>query len=144
MTQQSIVKGDTFQKMSSAGFILGAILVGVGGLIMPHVNTPTSDLQEMLTPLGEHEFITQLSSLLMAIGFWAVMALLEGKKEVEKISRQDHHVDIELANGADGASLLAELIQHGVLIDQVQQGKANLEEVFLSLMTEEQQQVVAG
>lgn len=71
--QQGIMKGDTLQKISSAGFILGAILIAASGLLMPHANAPTSDLQEMLKPLGEHEFLTQLSSLLMAIGFWAVM-----------------------------------------------------------------------
>jgi hypothetical protein len=73
MTQQSIVKGDAFQKISSAGFIIGALLIATGGLLMPHANTPTSDLQQMLKPLGEHEFLTQLSSLLVAIGFWAVL-----------------------------------------------------------------------
>jgi len=73
MTQQNIVKGDTLQRISSTGFIIGAILIAVSGLMMPHANTPTSDLREMLTPLGEHEFITQLSSLLMAIGFWAAL-----------------------------------------------------------------------
>ena len=74
MTQgQSIVKGDTLQKTSSAGFVLGALLIAGSGLFMPHANTPTSDLQQMLKPLGEHEFLTQLSSLLIAIGFWAVM-----------------------------------------------------------------------
>jgi len=72
--QLGITKGDPLQKMSSVGFILGPILIAASGLLMPHANTPTSDLQEMLTPLGEHEFLTQLSSLLMAIGFWAVMA----------------------------------------------------------------------
>jgi len=73
MTQPSMVKGDTLQRISSAGFVIGAILDAVGGLLMPHANTPTSDLQQMLKPMGEHEFLTQLSSLLMAIGFWAVM-----------------------------------------------------------------------
>jgi hypothetical protein len=73
MTQQNIVKGDALQRISSAGFIIGAILVAASGLLMPHANAPTSDLQEMLKPLGEHEFLTQLSSLLMAIGFWAVL-----------------------------------------------------------------------
>jgi len=73
MTQHSIVKGDALQRISSAGFIVGAILIAVSGLLMPHANTPTSDLQQMLKPLGEHEFLTQLSSLLMAIGFWAVL-----------------------------------------------------------------------
>jgi len=78
MTQQTIVKGDVLQKTGSAGFILGAILIAAGGLLMPHANTPTSNLQEMLKPLGEHEFITQLSSLLMAIGFWSVLIGITG------------------------------------------------------------------
>ena len=73
LLRQNIVKGDALQKISSAGFILGAILIAASGLLMPHANAPTSDLQEMLKPLGEHEFLTQLSSLLIAIGFWAVM-----------------------------------------------------------------------
>ena len=78
MTQQTIVKGDILQKTGSAGFILGAILIAAGGLLMPHANIPTSNLQEMLKPLGEHEFITQLSSLLMAIGFWSVLIGITG------------------------------------------------------------------
>jgi hypothetical protein len=72
MTQQSIGKGDALQRISSTGFILGAILIAASGLFMPRANTPTSDLQQMLKPLGEHEFLTQLSSLLIAIGFWIV------------------------------------------------------------------------
>jgi hypothetical protein len=32
----------------------------------------------MLKPLGEHQFITQLSSLLMAIGFWAALIGITG------------------------------------------------------------------
>jgi len=72
--QQSIVKGDTLQRISSAGFIIGAILVAVGGLLMPHANTPTSDLREMLTPMGEYQYRTIIASLFGMIGFW--MALL--------------------------------------------------------------------
>jgi hypothetical protein len=78
MAQQTIVKGDILQRISSAGFILAAILIAVSGLMMPHANTPTSDLQQMLKPLGEHEFITQFSSLLMAIGFWSVLIGMTG------------------------------------------------------------------
>lgn len=66
-----IVKGDVRQKLGSVGFVIGAILIAGGGLLMPHANIPTSDLQEMLRPLGEQAFLTQLSSLLMAIGYWA-------------------------------------------------------------------------
>jgi hypothetical protein len=78
MTQQNIVKRDAHQRISSAGFIMGAILFAVSGLSMPHANIPTSDLQQMLKPLGEHEFLTQLSSLLMAIGFWSVLIGMTG------------------------------------------------------------------
>jgi hypothetical protein len=78
MTQQGIAKENVFQKISGAGFIVGAILFAVSGLLMPHANTPTSDLQAMLKPLGEHEFITQLSSLLMAIGFWSALIGITG------------------------------------------------------------------
>ncbi len=78
MTQQGIIKGDVVQKIGSAGFIIGAVLFGISGLLMPHAAGPTSDLQEMLKPLGEHEFITQLSSLLMVIGFWAALIGITG------------------------------------------------------------------
>jgi hypothetical protein len=78
MTQQSLVKGDALQRISCAGFIIGAILFAASGLLMPHASSPTSDLHEMLKPLGEHEFITQLSSLLMAIGFWTALIGITG------------------------------------------------------------------
>jgi hypothetical protein len=73
MKQQSILKGDAIQKIGSVGFIVGAILFGISGLLMPHANNPTSDLQEMLRPLGENQFRTIISSLLGMIGFWAVL-----------------------------------------------------------------------
>lgn len=74
MTQQSIVKGDALQKISSSGFILGAILVAASGLLMPHANTPTSDLREMLSPMGEYQYRTIVASLFGMTGFW--MALI--------------------------------------------------------------------
>jgi hypothetical protein len=74
MTQgQSIVKGDALQKISSAGFIIGAVLLVIGNLLMPYTTNPTSDLQEMLRPLGEHAFRTEAASLLVTIGFLAMM-----------------------------------------------------------------------
>ena len=76
--QQTIVKGDALQKISSAGFILGAILVAAGGLMMPHANTPTSDLREMLTPMGEYQYRTIIASLLGMIGFWLVLIGVTG------------------------------------------------------------------
>jgi hypothetical protein len=74
MTQQEgIVNGDALLKLGSIGFILGAILIGISGLLMPHAASPTSDLKEMLKPLGEYQSRTILASLLMAIGFWVVL-----------------------------------------------------------------------
>jgi hypothetical protein len=79
MTQgQSIVKGDAIQRISSAGFITAAILMVIGNLLMPYTTTPTSDLQEMLRPLGEHELRTEASSLLVTIGFLAMMIGVTG------------------------------------------------------------------
>jgi hypothetical protein len=79
MTQgQSIVKGDTLQKISGAGFIIAAILMVIGNLLMPYTTAPTSDLREMLKPLGEHEFQTQASSLFVTIGFLAMMIGITG------------------------------------------------------------------
>jgi len=78
MSQQGFMKGDTLQRMSSAGFILGAILVAVGGLMMPYANVPTSDLREMLTPLGENQYRTIVASLFGMIGFWMVLIGVTG------------------------------------------------------------------
>jgi hypothetical protein len=78
MTQQSIVKGDALQRISSAGFIISAILIAAGGLLMPHANNPTSNLQEMLKPLGEFQFRTTISSLLGMIGFWSALIGMAG------------------------------------------------------------------
>ena len=70
MAQQNIMKGDSLQRISSVGFIIGAILFAVGGLMMPHANAPTSDLREMLTPMDEYQYRTIIASLLGMIGFW--------------------------------------------------------------------------
>lgn len=73
MSQQSIFQGDVQQKLGSAGFIIGAILMMIGGSLMPYASTPTSNLQEMLRPLGEQLFKAQFSVLLLIISIWATM-----------------------------------------------------------------------
>ncbi len=79
MTQpQGIVKGDVLQRISSAGFIIGAILMMIGGSLMPHASTPTSNLQEMLRPLGEQLFKAQFSVLLLIVSIWATMIGVAG------------------------------------------------------------------
>jgi hypothetical protein len=74
MTQHpGMVKGDAQLKLGSAGYVVAAILFVIGGLLMPHAASATSDLREMLTPLGEQSVLTQVSSLLLMIAFWAAM-----------------------------------------------------------------------
>ena len=79
MTQlQGIVKGDVLQRISSAGFIIEAILMLIGGSLMPHASTPTRNLQEMLRPLGEQLLNAQLSVLLLIVSIWAAMIGVAG------------------------------------------------------------------
>jgi hypothetical protein len=73
MTHQGIVKGDAQQRLGSAGFIVGATLLVIGNLVMPYTTTPTSNIREMLKPLGEQAFRAEIASLLIAAGFWAMM-----------------------------------------------------------------------
>ena len=78
MTHQTIVKGDSLQRISSAGIIIGAILVAVSGFMMLHANTPTSDLREMLTPMGEYQYRAIGASLFGMFGFWMALIGLMG------------------------------------------------------------------
>lgn len=78
MTQQGIVREDPLQRIGSAAFIIGAILMVSGGLLMPYAAKATNSVQEMLRPLGENEFRAELSSLLMMIGIWAIMIGVTG------------------------------------------------------------------
>ena len=74
MTQpQGIVKGDALQRISSAGFVVGAILMMIGGSLMQRASTPTRNLQEMLRPLGEQLFNAQFSVLLLIVSLWATL-----------------------------------------------------------------------
>ncbi|MCJ7744362.1 MAG: hypothetical protein MUO99_07390 [Dehalococcoidales bacterium] len=72
MQQQGIVKGDVLQKIGSAGFIIGAILLVIFSVLGPRVSDP-SKTQEVLQKLGDQEVLAQVCALLLAVGFWAVM-----------------------------------------------------------------------
>ena len=71
--EEGIVKGDALQKMGSAGFIFGAILIAIGSLLLPHAAVPSSNWQEMQKELGEQAVLFQACALLMIFGYWAVM-----------------------------------------------------------------------
>lgn len=77
MQQQGIVKGDVLQKITSIGFIVGAILLVVFSVLEPHVSDP-SDTQAVLQKFGKNETLTEACLLLIAVGSWAVMAGVMG------------------------------------------------------------------
>lgn len=69
---QGIVRGDTHQKLSGAGFVLGAVLIVIGSLLLPRA-ADLSDVQAMQRAYGEHAILLQVCALLLTFGFWAVM-----------------------------------------------------------------------
>jgi membrane protease YdiL (CAAX protease family) len=73
-----IAKGDALHRTSSAGFVLGGILIGASGLLMPHASAPTSDLREMLAPMGEHRDRAIVASLCGMAGFWMTLIGMSG------------------------------------------------------------------
>jgi hypothetical protein len=70
--QQGIVKGDVLQKIGSAGFIIGAILLVISDVLLPRATDPSST-QAVLQKWGGQEVLTEICALLLAIGTWAIM-----------------------------------------------------------------------
>lgn len=70
--QQGIVKGDVLQRIGSAGFIIGAILLVIFNLLFPRAADP-ANTQEVLRKIGEQEVLARVCALLLAVGIWAVM-----------------------------------------------------------------------
>lgn len=76
------------------------------------------------------------------IGSNFTSAALEGLKsrnEVLDFSQHNNHLSINLREAIDTSPLLSFLISTGVQVDEVRKGKANLEEVFITLMEENQE-----
>jgi hypothetical protein len=69
---QGIVRGDTLQKIASAAFITGAVLLIVFNILSPRPDNPTN-MQSVLTTMSDQKVLTQLSQLLLALGMWGVM-----------------------------------------------------------------------
>ena len=69
---ESIVRGDTHQKLSGIGFIVGSLLIIIGSLLLPRASN-LSDVQAMQKAYSEHATLLQACALLLTFGFLAVM-----------------------------------------------------------------------
>lgn len=67
-----------------------------------------------------------------------VLALLRSRQEVVSAELQKGHLNLMLREGAEIAPLVSLLVGAGAQVEEVRRGKASLEEVFLTLMEEEQ------
>ena len=68
----------------------------------------------------------------------SVLSLLRARPEVANVQLHDGQLSIELRGEADTAPLVSLLVNAGVQVEEVRKGKASLEEVFLTLMEEEE------
>ena len=66
-----------------------------------------------------------------------VMRKLEQHPKITSVRQQDQHVRIQFETGFDSSSLIPLLVEHGIHIEEVRKGKSSLEDVFLTLMEEE-------
>jgi hypothetical protein len=71
MTQQGVVKVDEQQKLGSAGFIVGAILIIVGNVWVTTVGL--GNPMEALDKYSENIHLLQIVVLLITFGYWAAM-----------------------------------------------------------------------
>lgn len=63
---------------------------------------------------------------------------LTSRPEVSRAEIRDGHITIELNPDQDAAPLITFLVGEGVQVEEVRRGQASLEEVFLTLMEEEE------
>jgi ABC-2 type transport system ATP-binding protein len=66
-----------------------------------------------------------------------VMKELEHHPQITSVRQQDQHVRIQFETGVDSSSLIPLLVEHGIHIEEIRKGKSSLEDVFLTLMEEE-------
>jgi ABC-2 type transport system ATP-binding protein len=66
-----------------------------------------------------------------------IVDLLKARAEVSTVELHNNHLSIQLHQTVDVAPLVSLMVSEGVLVEEVRKGKANLEEVFLTLMEEE-------
>lgn len=68
----------------------------------------------------------------------SVLAQLRAQPEVTGIASNNGHLAIDLRGDADVAPLVSLLVAAGAQVEEVRRGKASLEDIFLTLMQEEQ------
>jgi len=66
-----------------------------------------------------------------------LVGLLQAQKGVHKVEAQNGHLSIDLKHDIDPAPFISLVVSTGAQVAEVHQGKASLEEVFLTLMKEE-------
>jgi len=64
--------------------------------------------------------------------------LLREREEVSDISLRNNHLLIELVKDVDTSPIVSLMVNEKVEIEEVHKGKASLEEVFLTLIKEEE------
>jgi len=67
-----------------------------------------------------------------------VLDLLRGRPEVAAAELRNQHLEIDLRQEADVAPLVGLMVNAGVQVEEIRRGKASLEEVFLTLMEEQE------
>jgi ABC-2 type transport system ATP-binding protein len=68
----------------------------------------------------------------------AALAALRARPEVAEVETLDGRLAISLRASGEVAPLVSLLVQHGAQVEEVRKGQASLEDVFLTLMEEEQ------
>ncbi len=66
-----------------------------------------------------------------------VLKKLEQHSKITSVHQQDQHVRVKYEEGFDSSALIPILVEHGIHIDEIRKGKSSLEDVFLTLMEEE-------
>ena len=70
-----------------------------------------------------------------------LLAQLQSQPTVAGIHRNNGTITLELTNQTETAPLVNMLVNAGAQVEEVHKSKANLEEVFLSLMEADENQV---
>jgi ABC-2 type transport system ATP-binding protein len=66
-----------------------------------------------------------------------ILAVLRARPDVAAIEANNGRLELELRKDAEAAALVSLLVNAGAQVEEVQRGKASLEEVFMTLMEED-------